>query len=152
MLNQKYAEASVEVLDILNHMNEKEKTKVSKTFINFLEQNASKDYVSQLDYSKKLNNMELKEETRGLLTIMYKNYWCPEDEKENLQKILLENDKKYQEELKESYSLNDIFNKPENEIEITNTETQNISVVPYKESFINKIVNKIKVFFHKKVD
>ena len=55
MLNQKYAEASVEVLDILNHMNENEVSKVSKKFISFLKENASKKYISNLDYSKKLN-------------------------------------------------------------------------------------------------
>ena len=41
MLNQKYSEASVEVLDILNHMNIKDVSKVSKKFITFLNENTS---------------------------------------------------------------------------------------------------------------
>ena len=80
MLNQRYAEASVEVLDILEHMNTNDLAKVSNKFIDFLKENASKDYICNLDYSKKLNDMELKKETRGLLALMYEKYWCPEEE------------------------------------------------------------------------
>mgnify|MGYP003318526283 CR=1 FL=1 len=36
MLNQRYAEASVEVLDILEHMNANDLERVSNKFINFL--------------------------------------------------------------------------------------------------------------------
>ena len=37
--------------------------------IDFLKKNASKEYICNLDYSKELNEMNLKEETRGLFTI-----------------------------------------------------------------------------------
>ena len=145
MLDQKYAEASVEVLDILNHMNEKDVSKVSKKFINFLNENASKEYISNVDYSKKLNDMDLKEETRGLLAIMYEKYWCPEEEKQDLQKKFYENEQKYQEALKEKYNPDNIFSKKqENIIEPENGQTQ---LIKYKETFFRKFLNKIKSFF-----
>ncbi len=145
MLNQKYSEASVEVLDILNHMNIKDVSKVSKKFITFLNENASKEYISNLDYSKRLNDMELKEETRGLLAIMYEKYWCPEEEKQDLQKKFYENEQKYQEELREKYNPNNIFSKKqENTIEPENSQTQ---LIEYKETFFRKFLNKIKSFF-----
>ena len=145
MLNQKYEEASVEVLDILNHMNIKDVSKVSKKFITFLNENASKEYISNLDYSKRLNDMDLKEETRGLLAIMYEKYWCPEDEKKDLQKKFYENEQKLQEELREKYNLDNIFNKKqENIIETENIQTQ---LIEYKESFFIKFINKVKSFF-----
>ena len=97
MLNQRYAEASVEVLDILEHMDPNDLVKVSNKFIDFLKENASREYMCNLDYSKKLNEMNLKEETRGLLALMYENYWCPEEEKQDLQKKFYENEQKYQE-------------------------------------------------------
>ena len=96
MLNQRYAEASVEVLDILEHMDPNDLVKVSNKFIDFLKENASREYMCNLDYSKKLNEMNLKEETRGLLALMYENYWCPEEEKQDLQKKFYENEQKYQ--------------------------------------------------------
>ena len=148
MLNQRYAEASVEVLDILGHMNANDLARVSKKFISFLKENASKEYKCNLDYSKKLNDMELKQETRGLLALMYEKYWCPEEEKEDLQKKFYENEKKYQEELREKYNPDNIFSKKQdNIIETENTETQ---LIEYKESVFRKILNKIREFFKMK--
>lgn len=145
MLNQRYAEASVEVLDILEHMNDNDLARVSNKFIEFLKENASKNYICNLDYSKKLNDMELKEETRGLLALMYEKYWCPEEEKEELQKKFYENEQKYQKELREKYNPDNIFSKKqENIIEPENNKTQ---LIEYKESFFKKILNKIKAFF-----
>jgi len=148
MLNQRYAEASVEVLDILEHMNANDLARVSKKFINFLKENASKEYKCNLDYSKKLNDMELKEETRGLLALMYEKYWCPEEEKEELKKKFYENEKKYQEELIEKYNSDNIFSKSQdNIIKPENNQTQ---LIEYKESVFRKILNRIKVFFKMK--
>ena len=145
MLNQRYAEASVEVLDILEHMNANDFARVSNKFINFLKENASKNYICNLDYSKKLNDMELKQETRGLLALMYEKYWCPEEEKEELKKKFYENEKKYQEELREKYNPDNIFSKKQNNIiEPENKQTQ---LIEYKESVFRKILNKIRAFF-----
>lgn len=144
MLNQRYAEASVEVLDILKHMNVNDLARVSNKFIDFLKENASKNYICNLDYSKKLNDMELKQETRGLLALMYEKYWCPEEEKEELKKKFYENEKKYQEELREKYNPDNIFNKKqENIIESENNQTQ---LIEYKESVFRKLLNKIRAF------
>ena len=144
MLNQRYAEASVEVLDILEHMNTNDLARVSNKFIDFLKENASKNYICNLDYSKKLNDMELKEETRGLLALMYEKYWCPEEEKEELKKKFYENEKKYQEELREKYNPDNIFSKKQgNAIE---TENNQMQLIEYKESVFRKILNKIREF------
>ena len=148
MLNQRYAEASVEVLDILEHMDPNDLVKVSNKFIDFLKENASKNYICNLDYSKKLNDMELKEETRGLLALMYEKYWCPEEEKEELKKKFYENEKKYQKELREKYNPDNIFTKnQDNIIESENNQTQ---LIEYKESVFRKILNKIRAFFKMK--
>ena len=145
MLNHRYAEASVEVLDILGHMNENDFAKVSKKFIDFLKENASKEYKCNLDYSKKINDMTLKQETRGLLALMYEKYWCPEEKKQELQNIFLENEKKYQAELREKYNPDNIFSKKQdNIIKPENNQTQ---LIEYKESTFRKILNKIKAFF-----
>lgn len=151
MFNKNYSEAAVEVLDILNHMNAKDLAKVSKKFITFLNENASRDYICNLDYSKKLNDMDLKKETRGLLAVMYRSYWCPEEELEDLQAKLYENEQKYQNELREKYNPDNIFKK-HNKIEKLGEEKieeNNLNITMYKESFFKKIINKIKKFFNK---
>ena len=57
MVNTKYSEAAVDVLDILEHMEEEDQKKVPKKFIEILKENASKEYVCNLDYSKRLVEM-----------------------------------------------------------------------------------------------
>ena len=134
MLNQRYAEASVEVLDILEHMDANDLVKVSNKFIEFLKKNASRDYICNLDYSKKLNEMNLKEETRGLLALMYESYWCSEEEKQDLQKRFYENEQKYQEELRKKYNPDDIFKEKQKSInELQENQTQ---LIEYKETIL----------------
>ena len=145
MLNQRYAEASVEVLDILEHMDANDLVKVSNKFIEFLKKNASRDYICNLDYSKKLNEMNLKEETRGLLALMYESYWCSEEEKQDLQKRFYENEQKYQEELRKKYNPDDIFKEKQKSInELQENQTQ---LIEYKETILKRILNKIKAIF-----
>jgi len=149
MLSIKYAEACVEILDILKHMNINDLAKVSGNFIKFLRDNASKNYKCKLDYSKNLNDMELKKETRELLALMYEKYWCPEEEKQDFQNMLNENEKQYQEELREKYNPDNLFKK-RNEIKEEIEEPLNIvSMIEYKEPLIKRIINKIKDFFRK---
>ena len=100
-MNQRYREASVDVLDILSHMSSSEQEKVSRKFVEFLKDNSSEDYVSNLDYTKSLDQMELSEEARGLIAIMYRNYWCTAEEKQALDAKFIENEVKKQEELRE---------------------------------------------------
>lgn len=147
MLNQRYAEASVEVLDILSNMNLEDISKIPKSFLKFLNKNASKDYICNLDYSKELKNMGLKQETKELLAVIYKLYLCPEEKKESLQNILVENEQKYQRELMEKYNPDNMFQKDNNEI--IDKSDDNIQIVKYKESFIQKFLCKIKSFFRK---
>ncbi len=150
-MNQKYAEAYVEVLDILNHMSPADIAKVSKKFISFLEKNASKEYIANLDYSKKLKDMDLKDETKGLLAIMYKSYWCTEKEKEILQQKFYENEKIYQKELYKKYNPDSIFvQKQENNSRIIdNNPSTEYHIVKYETSLFRRIMNKIRSFFRK---
>ena len=71
-----------EVSDILNHMDKSYKDKISKDFLDFIEDNKEKDYVPSLDYSKKLDDMELNNNTRSILAIIYMKYWCNSEQKE----------------------------------------------------------------------
>lgn len=150
MVSIRYADACAEIFNILKHMNINEVEKVSYEFIKFIRDNASPNYICKLDYSKELNDMELKKETRELLALMYEKYWCPEEEKEDLQKKFCENEKKYQEELRGKYNPDNLFKKTkgikENEVQ---EQSNMVSMIEYKEPLIERIINKIKDFFRK---
>ena len=62
--------------------------KILVTIVTDGEENASKEYICNLDYSKNLIEMDLKQETIGLLAVMYEKFWCPEEEKQDLINIV----------------------------------------------------------------
>lgn len=159
MLSAKYSEAAVEVLDILEHMEKEDYEKVPQKFINMLEESASKDYVCNLDYSKRLMEMDLREETKSLLGVIYRNYWCPEGKKAEFESKISENERKFQEELRKKYNPNNIFgdsSKSSISEENSNDGNSNSSesnfsstkMIEYEEtSILKKILNKIISIF-----
>lgn len=146
MVSVEYSEAITEVLDILNHMKKVDTDKISKKFKKFLVQNQSTSYHPQLDHTKAIKDMELKEKTKDILAIIYSNYWCNEDEKLAFEKLLQENEKKYQKELREKYNPNNIFK--EKEIK-TNNYNKEILTIEKKDTIITKIIKFIKGIFNK---
>ena len=147
MVSTELSEGISETLDILNHMENTYTEKLPKKFREFLEKNKSVDYIPSLDHSKKINEMNLKEKTKDILAIIYMNYWCTPEQKEDYQKVLNENEKRYQEKQKEKYTLDNVFkNKKQRFIKDKEDDTQ-VSMIEHKESFISKIVKKIKSIF-----
>ena len=64
MFSNEYGEAAVEVLDILDNTNKSDVAKIPTSFIKFLVDNASEDYRVNLDHSKLISEMNLKEKTK----------------------------------------------------------------------------------------
>lgn len=148
MLNSEYSEAISETLDILNHTDIEYVKKIPNEFLKFLKENASKEYVPKLDHSLPMYEMNLKEETKNLLGTIYRNWWCSKEEKEKYEKILQESYIKEKEELI-NYNTKEMFKKrTEN---INNKITKNVvTIANKKESFLRKIINKIKAFLKKR--
>lgn len=94
-----------------------------------------------VDAEKNLQDQNISEESKDLLSIIYYNYIANEDEKREILKIWSTNEKNIQNELKEKFNIDNIFDKNEEKIEsIKNDE----SLVKHKESIFRKIFNKIK--------
>ena len=116
MFSNEYGEAAVEVLDILDNTNKSDVDKIPSNFIKFLVDNASEDYKVNLDHSKLISEMNLKEKTKEILGVIYINWWCDQKDKENYTKQIKELEMKRQTEIKEKYNPNKIF---ENKIQDT---------------------------------
>ena len=154
MVSTEFSEGISETLDILNHMENTYIEKLPKKFIEFLEKNKSVEYISSLDHSKKINEMNLKEKTKDILAAIYMNYWCASQQKTEYNKLLKQNEIKYQEYLREKYSTDNIFKKhTQSQIIIQDNVSKeavnsNVAMVEYKESFLKKFINKMKTMFH----
>lgn len=142
-----FEEASTEVLDILSHMKKQDVDRIPKKFINFLEQNTSKTYKAQIDYTKPIEEAKLKQKTYDLLGVIYLNYWADEEGKQDFIKKINENEEKYQIELREKYNPDNIFKKKGIEVESANDISEEKALVEYKESIFKRIINKIRYIF-----
>ncbi len=148
MVSVSYSEAVTEVLDILKHTKKEDVEKIPKSFMDFLEENKSKDYTPNLDHSKSLKDMGIKPKTAGLLGMIYVKYWANEEEKQEFMRKANENEQIYQEELRAKFNLNDIF-KTEKNNKIKETKNENLPMVNEENvNFFMKIWNKLKNFLN----
>lgn len=145
MISDEYKEAIAEVLDILEHTREEDVNKIPKEFMNYLKENASQTYKSELDHTKKIEDMELNRKTKAILAIIYRDFWCDDQMKEEFEKVINNNELEYQKELRKKYNPDDLF---KSEVSQTEKEENAITEVVDKESILKKFINKIKRIFH----
>lgn len=145
MLNVEYRQAITQVLDVLDNTDESLVKKIPNKFINFLKQNKSDSYVSDLQYDKPLDEMDLMPKAKTILSIIYMKYWLSEKERQEIADLQYENENIYQQNLKKKYNYDNLFKK---NIEDKNEVTANI--VKYeKENFLTRFLNRIVSFFRK---
>ena len=111
MGTNEFAEASAELIEILRYIPKTEVEKIPLKLRGFFEDVSKPNYNVRIDPRKPLEEQDLKEKTKDLITVIYRNYWCTEEEKQILDKQLLENDKKYEEELRKKYDPDKLFEK-----------------------------------------
>lgn len=149
MVSTGYSEAFVEVLAILDNTPIEEKQGIPQKFINFLKENASPNYKISFDKNKQIEELTLKKETKAMLSVIYYNYLCPKDQKEEYIEILNNNQTKFEEELREKYNPDNIFKNNTTAEPVQQQKAETVAMTEYKESFFTKIINKIKAIFHK---
>ena len=150
MINDiKYANAMAEVLYYLKGIRDEDLAKIPKKLIDFLEENSNKNYICNFDYTKPLKELNLTDESKGIIAMICYYYWC--NTEKNKQKLISkynQNEKIYQEEMKKKYDPKKIFEE-RNEKNIQKIKTnETVDVVKYKESKLKKIINKLKNYFH----
>lgn len=139
-----YARAYVEILEIINHMGENYKKMIPSKLLKFFEENKDSNYIYDLGKSKDDNRQIFSNETIGLLSMLESKYWAKDNEKKLLNDALIENEKRYQEELREKYNSDNLFLKKEEKVD---TVGNSVVMVKYKESILTKIKNWFKRTF-----
>ncbi len=147
-MKQSTMEAYAEVDMILNLMDEKYVREIPEKLRTLFKSKKAKDYSKNIVDNKPLKEQNLNKETLSILAVLNYNYWCKDEKrKKELWDIYSENDRKYQQELREKYSPDDILkkdNSPKYHKDISKEDT----IIEYKESIFKRIINKIKSIFH----
>lgn len=135
-----YKVAVTEVLDILGHLPKGIVSKVPIKFREFLKNNSIPNYKPNFDYSKGIDNIPLKNKTKALLAVVYRDYICSEEERKKYNEILYKNEKMHQDEIREKYNVQNIFKEKE--------QNKEVQLVEYKKTkWYQKILKKIFKFF-----
>ena len=145
-----YRIAATEVVYILDYFSEEFKANIPTNFLKFLNEQAIPDYNPNFDFSHGLDRLELRNKTKALLAMIYRNYMCSEKEKVEYEKNLKQNENTYQIELREKYNPDNIFQKDKKEYNTLNNERDNVQLVKYKESKLIKFINWFKKLFNRK--
>ena len=152
MITEEFKEAAAEIDEIIGYLPQEQVEKIPAKLREFFSKVKKEDYVSKIDPYKLLDEQDLLPKTEILLTVLYRNYWCNEEERAELDKILIENDKKYEEEQREKYNPDNIFKKKEKDEEIKEVEETSLAVydnrVWYQKAF-GFITNIFKKIFKK---
>lgn len=143
-----YKQSLSELNTILSLMGMEYSNKLPKKLIKFIKENMDNSYISDINVNTPINEQPIKNDTKILLSLLYRNYWCSEEKK----KLLLEEDasfkSKHEKELYEKYNPDKVFKNKTQKIICEERIAENISMVEYKESIFTKIKNWIKKIFN----
>lgn len=149
-----------EVYGILKALGDKYIDKLPKTVLKVITECKEENYNPEYSMSIPLKEQDINRKSLAMIALLHYNYWCETEEDRTKFKNMLEtNEEKHQKEMKEKYSNDKIFNKSITKIEeetisekvdkfveVSNQSTANI--VEYKQSFFNKVIDKIKQWFN----
>ena len=149
-----YYKALVELNEIIKHMSVELQNKIPKEVQEEFAKNIDKEYVFTYDENTSLEEQDIMPETQGLLSAIYNNYLCSEEEKKKWQEYDRFYNQKQQEqrqiEVKELFP-KDVEENPKKQRIIENKEntiSQELVVVKEKNIFL-KMLDKIKSWFSK---
>lgn len=144
IITKELSNAAVEVNSLLENVSEEVLNKIPKKFIEYLKEIESYDYYFEYDTSKTLEEQHFSEEALKLIGLIYKDYLCTENEREDYMNVLNEYNFNLEEEKREKYNPDTIFDNKKKE-----NKKDNTALIKYKETLFTKIINKIKTFLSK---
>lgn len=155
MVTKELAEASAEINEILKYLPKEEVEKIPSKLREFFKEISSKDYVTNINPNIPLDKQQIKEKTKDIIALIYRNYWCSEEERKELDQKLIENDKKFEEELREKYNPDNIF---KNNVTTTKKEESEVKEEKIEQSLVpqetgkwyQRFLDMVKKWFKKK--
>jgi len=149
-------QAYSEVYEIITLLDEDDRNKIPYKLQNYFKEQRDTEYVKNINLNIPIESQGLKRETLAIFAMLNLNYICDDsEEKKRLKKIYVENERKYQELLKEKYSIDNLFENSQlnedkkAEEKIDNSKEKQL-IVSKKENFIKRFLKFVSNIFKKK--
>ena len=163
-VKQEDAYAFAELLEFLSYMNKTDVDKIPQKLIDIFQNYALPTYEKHLNPTMPFDQKKLSPKTVSYLGVLCINYWCEnEDEKQELLHQAHLNDLKREEELREKYSYENMFNNTKSvdeslssqdisPMDIISEQSLSTSSLPIDYNsfpWYKKVFTRIKNFFYK---
>ncbi len=103
-------QAYAEVDYIINHMNQKYREKVPPKMLAFFSELKDPNHQVNINPYVPLQNQGLKRYTLEIIALLHLKYWCEDEErKKELYNIMLRNQEKLEEQMRDRYSVEKLF-------------------------------------------
>lgn len=145
-MENNYAKAYKEVIEILKNVPKESVNKIPKEIIEIFNTNMDKDYKFKIDENSSFEEQNLLEETKAIFANIYRDYWANPYQKEKIEEKEKNDRLKVEEEKREKYNIDEIFKKRNiiNQQKIEENKVTNLPIEIKKEKFYQKLINFIK--------
>lgn len=148
-----YKKAFVELNEIINHLNTNLKNKIPKKTLEAINNAKDKNYQFKYDNTQSLSKQKLLPETISLLSIIYSDYLCSEEEKKKWDEYDKFELRKLEEIKQQKYNTNNLFQQQRNvtsNVNIADLNNNKLQIISSeKQSFWSKIKRFIMKIFRK---
>ena len=145
-MKREYEEAFVEVDEVIKLMPIDLSSKIPLRFRQVISDSKAKDY--KIEIKEPIEQQKLKNETIVILGLIYRDFLCTPEEREELQLKDAEELKKIEQEMQAQYDINKVFEKRKNGTQDDFDDNNQTDMIVYKEpGFIKRFFNLIKGIF-----
>ena len=146
-ISESTRKAYTEVDNFIELLDEYHKNKIPKKLREFFKNEKEEKYIKNIYRNIPIKEQNLLQETLSLIAFLNLQYWCDdEEERKRLRKIYTENEKTAMKQMRLKYDINNIFKERRKEI-IEEETKDNVAIIRYKDSLIQRIINKIRKIF-----
>lgn len=140
MVNLEYSNAYSEVLEILKYISKEDFEKLPNNVIKLFKDNANKDHIFFYNPNKTLIDQNVSQTTKYIIAILFRDYWSTPVQKEKILAKESYDFNKIEEEKKQKYNSESIFNNnnfKENKVnQNSKIEVENLELIEYKKPTI----------------
>ena len=148
------AEVATEVIEVLYNSDSSIICKIPYRIIEVL-QEKTQECNKKISFKEnvELKDQDISEEGKAILSILYRDYICSEEEKIEVNKIFENNQKQYDEIQREKYNPDNIFQKQDNKIsvDINAEEEEKALIETQKNKWYIVLFEKIKSIFKRDI-
>lgn len=147
MVDIEYANAYVEVLEILKYIPTRDYNKIPKSKIKLFATNANSNYKFNYDLDKTLDEQDVSKIAKGIIAILFRDYWATDEQRQKI--IAKQNYDRNQIEKNNrlKYNSDNVFKNKSNVS--NNIEYQSMELTKYKEDLLSRLLKKIKKIFYR---